>query len=183
MAPKTVYELLTAETRSSNHLIVDDSLNSMRKVVALGVACMEQHGAPCRSGSLNPSEPNRSLLDRARWISGAIQDASLTNVPQESIDKLRLKIEGTLEAVVKECKRTFAETKTEQDLRAARARILGKEGSFTAVLKTMNEVPAQHKRDTGEKMNLTRQAIERAFDDRLHQIATTKHDTSDPGPK
>lgn len=64
----------------------------------------------------------------------------------------------------------FASCKTESDLRAANASIMGIEGEFTQLLKLMSEVPADKRRMIGSVINAAREKIETAFKDRLDEI-------------
>ena len=79
-------------------------------------------------------------------------------------------IEAGLAALGEQFRASFAEAKTEPDLRAAKARVLGKKGELTAVLKRLGEVPAADRRAIGERVNGVKADVERAFDDRLADL-------------
>jgi phenylalanyl-tRNA synthetase alpha chain len=64
----------------------------------------------------------------------------------------------------------FQAAKTEQALRDENAKILGKKGELTAVLKGLGQVAPDERRALGEKANVLRQEVERAFDARLGEI-------------
>ncbi|MGH7269501.1 MAG: phenylalanine--tRNA ligase subunit alpha [Polyangiaceae bacterium] len=65
----------------------------------------------------------------------------------------------------------FAASTTEQALRDENAKILGKKGELTAVLKQMGSVAADARRALGAEVNALKQEVEAAFDQRLHAIA------------
>jgi phenylalanyl-tRNA synthetase alpha chain len=65
----------------------------------------------------------------------------------------------------------FAAAKTEQALRDENAKILGKKGELTAILKLMGKVPADERKLIGEKVNTLKNDVERAFDEALGALA------------
>lgn len=65
----------------------------------------------------------------------------------------------------------FASATTEQALRDAHARVLGKKGDLTALLKQMGKVPGEARKGIGEKVNALKAEVEKAFDERLAAIA------------
>lgn len=65
----------------------------------------------------------------------------------------------------------FAQATTEQQLRDAHARVLGKKGELTAILKQMGKVPAQDRKSLGEKVNALKAEVEKAFEERLREMA------------
>jgi phenylalanyl-tRNA synthetase alpha chain len=70
----------------------------------------------------------------------------------------------------------FAAAATEQILRDENAKILGKKGELTAILKGMGEVPAGARKALGEKGNALRQEVERGFEARLQEIVRARRD-------
>ena len=80
-------------------------------------------------------------------------------------------IEAGLAALGEQFRASFSDAKTEPELRAAKARLLGKKGELTAVLKRLGEVPAADRRALGERVNGVKADVERAFDERLAALA------------
>src|SRR5262249_33260254 len=70
----------------------------------------------------------------------------------------------------------FEAAATEQALRDENAKILGKKGELTAILKQMGSVPAEGRKAIGEKVNALKQEVESAFEARLAAIARGKRD-------
>ena len=68
----------------------------------------------------------------------------------------------------------FAAAKTEQSLRDENAKILGKKGELTAVLKLMGKVAAEDRKLIDEKVNALKSEVERAFDEALAAMAREK---------
>lgn len=85
-------------------------------------------------------------------------------------DPTRL-IEEGLSKLGTSFREAFAEARTEQALRDAHARVLGKRGELTAILRQMAKVPAEARRAIGEKVNALKLDVEQAFDARLEAIA------------
>ena len=85
-------------------------------------------------------------------------------------------IETGLLAVGDEYRQRFAAAQTEHDLRNVRADILGKKGALTRVLRAMGAVPADRKREMGERVNAARAEVEAAFDKRLSEIRKALRD-------
>jgi phenylalanyl-tRNA synthetase alpha chain len=79
-------------------------------------------------------------------------------------------IEAGLLAVGDEYRSRFCSASSEHDLRFIRADILGKKGALTRVLRSMSGVPAERKREVGEKVNAARAEVEAAFDARLRAL-------------
>ncbi len=79
-------------------------------------------------------------------------------------------IETGLLAVGDEYRARFAAASNAHDLRFVRADILGKKGTLTRVLRSMNAVPTDRKRELGEKVNAVRSEVETAFALRLNEI-------------
>lgn len=64
------------------------------------------------------------------------------------------------------------ESHDELSLRNARAEFLGKKGDLTALLRGMGKVPAESRKEVGEKVNEAREALETAFQARLDELKT-----------
>src|SRR5277367_6088147 len=84
--------------------------------------------------------------------------------PQHSIDAALAQLGGAFPA-------RFAAAKTEQELRDENAKILGKKGELTAILKSMGGVPGDARKAIGEKVNALKQDVESAFEARLRELA------------
>jgi phenylalanyl-tRNA synthetase alpha chain len=87
--------------------------------------------------------------------------------PQQSIDGALAELRAAFPA-------RFAAAKTEQELRDENAKILGKKGELTAILKGMGSVPADARKAIGEKVNALKQDVEGAFEVRLRELALAK---------
>jgi phenylalanyl-tRNA synthetase alpha chain len=70
----------------------------------------------------------------------------------------------------------FEAATTEQLLRDENAKILGKKGELTAILKQMGAVPADARKVIGEKVNALKQEVEASFDARLRALSRAKRD-------
>jgi phenylalanyl-tRNA synthetase alpha chain len=68
----------------------------------------------------------------------------------------------------------FEAAKTEQSLRDENAKILGKKGELTAILKQMGKVPAEERKLIGEKVNALKTDVERAFEAALAALDREK---------
>jgi phenylalanyl-tRNA synthetase alpha chain len=64
----------------------------------------------------------------------------------------------------------LAESFDEPSLRAARAEFLGKKGELTALLRGMGQVPAESRKEVGERVNKAREELEALFDARLSSL-------------
>src|SRR5262249_24110890 len=65
---------------------------------------------------------------------------------------------------------------TEQALRDENARILGKKGELTAILRQMREVAPEARKAIGEKVNVLKQDVETLFQKRLGALARAKRE-------
>ena len=70
----------------------------------------------------------------------------------------------------------FEGADTEQALRNENAKILGKKGELTAILRQMGEVPATERKAVGELVNALRKDVETAFNERLGAIERGRRD-------
>jgi phenylalanyl-tRNA synthetase alpha chain len=88
-----------------------------------------------------------------------------------SLDKLRSEYGARFEGAM-----------TEQLLRDENAKILGKKGELTAILKQMGQVPAEARKSIGEKVNALKTEVEKAFEARLAALARAKRNADLEGP-
>lgn len=65
----------------------------------------------------------------------------------------------------------FAAATDELSLRAAHAKILGRNGALTAALKEMGKLPADARKAAGQRVNTLKQKVEAAFEEALTAIA------------
>jgi len=65
----------------------------------------------------------------------------------------------------------FAAASDEPALRAAHAKILGRNGALTAALKEMGRLPADARKAAGQRVNALKQKVEAAFEARLEGLA------------
>ncbi|MGO8999701.1 MAG: phenylalanine--tRNA ligase subunit alpha [Polyangiaceae bacterium] len=91
-----------------------------------------------------------------------------------STDPQQSSIDGALAELRRAFPARFAAAKTEQDLRDENAKILGKKGELTAILKGMGSVPADARKAIGEKVNALKQEVESAFETRLRELVLAK---------
>ncbi|HEY5373171.1 MAG TPA: hypothetical protein VIK01_05765, partial [Polyangiaceae bacterium] len=78
-----------------------------------------------------------------------------------------LDIEAGLAAFAPRARAAFQAAATEQELRIAKAEILGKKGDLTAILRGLGQAPADKRREYGERVNGVRAEVESAFEARL----------------
>lgn len=83
-----------------------------------------------------------------------------------------LEIEEGLSKLGTSFREAFAQATTEPQLRESYARVLGKKGELTALLKRMGQVPAEDRKKIGEKVNALKADVEKAFEARLREIAS-----------
>ncbi len=79
-------------------------------------------------------------------------------------------IEQGLQKLGASFRQAFDAATTEQALREAHARVLGKKGELTQLLRRMGAVPADARKSVGEKVNALREQVESAFAERLTAI-------------
>jgi len=70
----------------------------------------------------------------------------------------------------------FAQATTEQALRDENAKLLGKKGELTAILKELGKVAPDARRAIGEKVNVLKQEVERGFEAALASLLRAKRD-------
>ncbi len=83
-----------------------------------------------------------------------------------------LDIEAGLTAFAPRARSAFETASTEQELRNARAEILGKKGELTAILRGLGQAPPDKRRELGERVNGVRAEVEAAFEARLSALAS-----------
>jgi phenylalanyl-tRNA synthetase alpha chain len=81
-------------------------------------------------------------------------------------------IENRLTALGASFRASFEAASTEQALRDENAKVLGKKGDLTAILKEMGKVPGEARKHIGEKVNRLKQEVETAFETKLKRIRT-----------
>ncbi len=74
-------------------------------------------------------------------------------------------IERSLASLRATFRARFEAAATEQALREENARIVGKKGELTAIMKQMGEAPAESRRAIGELANAVKQEVAGAFED------------------
>jgi phenylalanyl-tRNA synthetase alpha chain len=80
-------------------------------------------------------------------------------------------IEAALAALRAQFPARFEAARTEQQLRDENAKILGKKGELTAILRRMGAVPGDARKAIGEKVNALKVDVERAFELCLSTLA------------
>jgi phenylalanyl-tRNA synthetase alpha chain len=85
-------------------------------------------------------------------------------------------IDSALSKLRAEFPARFDAAATEQALRDENAKILGKKGELTAILKQMGQVPGDARKLIGEKVNALKQEVEKSFEARLAAIAKEARD-------
>ena len=76
-----------------------------------------------------------------------------------------------LNAIVDDAKASFAQAATPADLENVKARFLGKSGRMTELMKGMAALSVEEKKTRGAAINLAKQAIEGALNDRRQALA------------
>jgi phenylalanyl-tRNA synthetase alpha chain len=79
-------------------------------------------------------------------------------------------IENGLAALGTRFRDAFAAAANEQALRAEHAKVLGKKGELTAVLGLLRSVPAAERPAVGARINVFKEQVERAFEERILAI-------------
>ena len=70
----------------------------------------------------------------------------------------------------------FAEATSEQQLREANARLLGKKGEVTALLKGLGSIAPENRKAFGAKVNDLKADVEKAFETALAALNRTRRD-------
>jgi phenylalanyl-tRNA synthetase alpha chain len=87
----------------------------------------------------------------------------------ESIERLLAMLRATFRS-------RFEEATTEQALREENAKILGKKGELTGIIKQVGSVPPEARKSIGEAVNGLRAEVEAAFSERLGALARAKRE-------
>jgi len=85
-------------------------------------------------------------------------------------------LDAALAGLRSEFPERFKAAQTEPSLREENAKLLGKKGQVTGLLKQLGSVPGQDRRAFGEKVNVLKREIEQAFDARLAELAQQKRE-------
>jgi len=83
-------------------------------------------------------------------------------------------IERSLETLRATFRSRFEAARTEQALRDENAKVLGKKGELTAILKKMGAVPSEQRKAIGEIVNALKNEVEGAFEERLRALHREK---------
>ncbi|MFD2298454.1 phenylalanine--tRNA ligase subunit alpha [Paracidovorax citrulli] len=76
-----------------------------------------------------------------------------------------------LDSLVDAARRMFADAATPTDLENAKAQFLGKAGRVTELLKGLAQLPVEEKKSRGAAVNVAKQAIEQALNERRQALA------------
>ncbi|MCU0931022.1 MAG: phenylalanine--tRNA ligase subunit alpha, partial [Serpentinimonas sp.] len=76
-----------------------------------------------------------------------------------------------LDALVQSARELFAQALTPADLENAKAQFLGKSGRMTELMKGMAALSVDEKKTRGAAINVAKQAIEAALNDRRQALA------------
>jgi phenylalanyl-tRNA synthetase alpha chain len=85
-------------------------------------------------------------------------------------------IESGLSALGDHYREQFSQSATEQQLRDARAAVLGKKGELTNVLKLMGKVSPDQRKYFGERVNTVKGEVEQAFESRLRELRESERE-------
>ena len=165
-----------------------------RRIGARGGGC-EQYGSGERPR-------DRGAEERAKRHSHLILPGNLTKDPQfsdmdpPSLRALRcwegpshsrgtcyerameadVAIDAALEGFGRDYLARFSAASTEQELRDAKATVLGKKGALTEILKQMGKVAPEERKRLGERVNALKAEAEAAFASRLAALAAALRD-------
>jgi phenylalanyl-tRNA synthetase alpha chain len=92
----------------------------------------------------------------------------------ESPATAQSEIERSLASLRATFRARFEAATTEQALREENAKIQGKKGELTAILKDMRSAPPESRKAIGEMANAVKQEVEAAFDECLHALERAK---------
>ena len=117
-------------------------------------------------GSATSSRPNPSSGRCANHVSHM---TASSDQPQSTIDGALAELGGRSPA-------GSPRRRPSRQLRDENAKILGKKGELTAILKQMGQRPRRARKAIGEKVNALKQEVERAFDEASRELARAKRD-------
>jgi len=83
---------------------------------------------------------------------------------------------AALDALRSRVREAFGAARTEQGLRDENAKVLGKKGELTAILKQLGAVPGDRRRAIGERVNVVKQEVEADFERSLAAILRARRD-------
>ncbi len=86
-------------------------------------------------------------------------------------------IVSDVDAIVTSAIEEFGRTSDADELERVKARFLGKSGSLTGLLKSLGKVAPEERRETGARINLAKDSIEKALALRRNAIANAALDT------
>ncbi len=85
-------------------------------------------------------------------------------------------IDSALAVIREKYPASFAKASTEPELRNANAELQGKKGQLTSVLAMLRTAAPADRKAFGEKVNLVKQEVEKAFEARLAELARARRD-------
>jgi phenylalanyl-tRNA synthetase alpha chain len=91
-------------------------------------------------------------------------------------------IERSLSSLRATFRARFEAASTEQALRDENAKILGKKGELTAILRQMGAVPPDTRKAIGELVNAVKRDVEAAFEERLRALGRAQRDAELSAP-
>jgi phenylalanyl-tRNA synthetase alpha chain len=97
-------------------------------------------------------------------------------------DDAKEKFEEALRAAETVSAQGIEGARDEQELRAQRAQLLGKEGAVAAALKWLGKLPGTEKKSAGQRVNAIKQNVESAFEARLEAIHRAARQKDLEGP-
>jgi phenylalanyl-tRNA synthetase alpha chain len=91
-------------------------------------------------------------------------------------------IEDGLAQLGERFRERFASAASEQDLRAAKAELLGKKGDLTSLLKLMSKVGPDVRKAIGERVNAVKSDVETSFEQRLTELRRAEREAELKAP-
>ena len=91
-------------------------------------------------------------------------------------DGILSSMERSIAALRAGFRQRFEAAETEQALRDENAKILGKKGELTSLLRQLGDAPPESRKAIGELVNALRREVEASFEQRLFAIARDKRD-------
>ena len=96
------------------------------------------------------------------------------STPSADPAAIRASIERAISTLHAGFRTRFEQAATEQALRDENAKVLGKKGELTAILKQMGALPPDARKAVGELANVLKREVETAFEERLRAIERAK---------
>lgn len=97
----------------------------------------------------------------------------MSSAPQDHA-AMKASIDAKLEELRSAVPARFEGATTEQELRDENAKVLGKKGELTAILKQLGGVAPEGRKAIGEAVNVLKAELEKSFDARLAALAAAK---------